>query len=442
MLLKMPALSLRTRIVLLVCTTVLLVLAVTGLLVIWRIEARTRATLADKATRVSAFTAEAEPVVEALAGRRPRSGVQAFTDHVRVQAGVDYIVVLDMKGTRVSHPNPSLIGDRFRGGDDAAVYGGRTYTSVATGTLGSALRAFTPVWDGQGRQVGAVAVGVLMTEIDQHHWSVRRLILIGLLLGFAVGALGAVIVAGQVKRILLGMEPGEIATLLQERTASLHTVREDTLAEQLAGIQLYADALRAQTHEFMNKLHVIIGLLRLKEYERLTSYITDITRQFQGEVGHVVRAIKDPVIAGFLLARFSAAREQAIRMTLSEDARVPVLPAPSLAHEIITILGNFLENAVEAIGSAPTRDIAVSLRTEDGLLSIRVEDSGPGLPPGSLEQIFTKGYSTKGTGRGYGLYHTLRSVQASGGRLTAVNREGGGAIFTATLPFAEEESQP
>lgn len=412
----LPAPSLRTRILLLVCATLVPAFLVTGLLVSWQMERHTRALLADKAAVVASLAARDEEILETLCGRR--SGAQASAERLRLASGVDYVVVLDLAGNRITHPNPSLIGDRFQGGDDREVFKGRTYTSVARGTLGTALRVFMPVSGPDGRQVGAVVVGVLMTGIDHHLLVVRRMVLGGLLLGFATGVLGAFAVASRIKRNLLGMEPVEIAAALQE---------------QLAGVRLYADALRGQTHEFMNRLHVILGLARLGEVERLADYLADLTRAADGDVGGVVRAVKDPVIAGFLLARTASAREKGLRVVLSPDSSVPAPGAPAAVHDVITILGNFLENAVDAMGSGG--DIDVVLRVEEGSLAIQVEDRGPGLPPGPL---FAKGFSTKGADRGYGLHHARQRVEALGGTLDASGREGGGARFRAVIPFPEE----
>ncbi|BDU76663.1 ATP-binding protein [Mesoterricola sediminis] len=516
------SLRLRTRILLLAGATVLVALLVTGLLVSWRIEARTRETLAEKARMVALLAAGNRDVVEALAGRGDRAAVQAFADRTRQETGIDYLVVLDMNHTRVSHPNPARIGDRFQGGDEAGVYEGRTYASVAKGTLGPALRVFAPVRDRDGRQVGAVAAGVLLRGVDTHLHGVRRLILAGLAAGFAAGAAGAYLLAGQVRRILLGMEPAEIAALLHQRTAIVQSAREgilavdrdmrttvvneeaerifalaglDTvqdgglarvlatglpergvdlqvngldllvdrapvtvegrvvgavalfrerseaqrLAEQLTGARLYADALRAQTHEFMNRLHVILGLLRLGEHDRLAAYVTDLGDRFQGEVGEVTGAIKDPVLAGFLLARFSAARERGVAMRLACDTRVPALPSPQATHHLVTLLGNALENAVEALEGAARREIAVDLAVEDGRLRVTVLDSGPGLPP---VDCFAKGASTKGPGRGFGLFNARRAAEALGGTVALENAPGGGARFTADLPLWPPETAP
>jgi CitB family two-component system sensor histidine kinase MalK len=532
---KKPVPRLRTRITLLVCAVLLLVLVVTGSLVTWKMVQQTRQSITEKAVMLSLVTSESEAVIEGLKGTRPADAVQAFAEQLRQKTKVDYIVVTNMSHIRLSHPNPARIGTPFAGGDDADVYRGLSYTSVAKGTLGNSMRAFTPVFDPEtGRQIGAVAIGILLTGLDQTVESVRMIILLGSLIGFAGGLFGAVYVAGRIKKILLGMEPDEIARILQERNALLHSVREGVvavdrnmaitvvneeasrlftragiggnlvgrnldellpgskmrnvlengraeldqeadinglkiltsrvpvmvggemsgvvatfrdktevskLAEQLTGVRHYADALRAQTHEFMNKLHVILGLIRLGEHERLTTFITSVTAGLDNEVGFVIQRIKDPAIAGFLIARFAAAREQNITMQLDPESSVPRCADDLAAHDVITVLGNLLENAVEAIAGSSTRTILVSLRFEDDRVHIAVEDSGPGIPPEIIARVFEKGFSTKGENRGYGLWQAARSVESRGGRLQAANRESGGGIFTASLQLFSKEDR-
>jgi CitB family two-component system sensor histidine kinase MalK len=528
-----PVLHLRARITILVSLILGLALLVTGLLVDWRMEQETREALSEKVVLLSRIVSEAEVVRDGLAGRRDPEQVQALAERIRAETGVAYVVVVDMQGLRLSHPNQAQIRARFAGGDDVDVYRGRSYLSVATGTLGVSLRAFTPVWDGN-RQVGAVAVGLLQSGVDRAVVSVRKRIALGGALGFAAGILGAMYLAGRIKRILLGMEPQEISTLLQQRNAMLHSVREgiigvnqdlvvtlvneealrlfalagshgelvgrnveevlpssrlrtvvetgqaeydqegdilglkiltnrvpvlvegrvsgavatfrdktqvSRLAEQLTGVRFYADALRAQTHEFMNKLHVILGLVRLEEYERLKTFITGVAGRLDDEVGFVIQRIKDPVVAGFLLARFASAREQNILMQLDPDASLPSCPDDAASHDLVTVLGNLLENAVEAIGEGPLREIQVSLRPEGRQVHLSVADSGPGLPEETLAQAFTLGFSTKGENRGFGLWRAARTAEARGGHLQGTNREGGGALFTASLTlFPVEEA--
>jgi CitB family two-component system sensor histidine kinase MalK len=528
-----PTLRLRARIILLVCAVVAVVLVVTGFLVTRGMERRALATLTDTAVMVSRMTAESGVVVDGLRGRRPGAEVQAFAERMRERSQVDFVVVLDRNHIRLSHPNPALIGAPFVGGDDLEVYRGLSYTSVARGTLGLSLRAFTPVLDpADGTQVGAVAVGILMRGVDQTFAGVRKRVVAGILTGFAAGLLGAAYLAGRIKRILLGMEPAEIATLLQQREALLQSVREGVvgvdrglaitvvngeaarlfglagirgdlvgrsleevfpeagmarvlaegtpsldqevavnglpvltsvvpirvggritggvatfrnlsevsrMAEQLTGVRHYADALRAQTHEFMNKMHVVLGLIRLGQYDGLKRYITGISGKLDDEVGFVVQRIKDPVLAGFLLARLSSAREQAVAIRLSDGSAVAGSLDEGLAHDAITILGNLLENAVEALAGAARREVEIHLGQGEGGLEIVVADTGPGIAPALLPRLFEKGISSKGERHGYGLWQAARSAEAHGGRLTAENRPEGGAVFTALLPDGKEE---
>ncbi|WP_306590630.1 DcuS/MalK family sensor histidine kinase [Geothrix sp. 21YS21S-4] len=528
-----PVIRLRARITLLVSLILGLALLVTGVLVDWKMEQQAREAFGEKVVLLSRIVAESDIAREGLLGKRSPDEVQAFAERIRLESATDYVVVMGMDGLRLSHPTPTQIGARFAGGDDADVYRGRSYLSVAQGTLGVSLRAFTPVRDGE-RQVGAVAVGMLMSGVDRAVVSVQKRILFGGAVGFAAGILGAMYLAGRIKGILMGMEPQEISTVLQQRNAMLHSVREgvlgvnrdlvvtivneealrlfaragshgelvgrnveevlpssrlrgvvetgqaeydqegdilglpiltnrvpvlvegriagalatfrdktevNRLAEQLTGVRFYADALRAQTHEFMNKLHVILGLVKLEEYERLETYITGVAGRLDDEVGFVVQRIKDPVVAGFLLARFASAREQNILMRLDEDASLPPCPDGAASHDLVTVLGNLLENAVEAIGDRTHREIQVSLRPEEDDVHLSVADTGPGLPEDVLARAFTLGFSTKGENRGFGLWQAARTVEARGGRLEARNREEGGALFTASLRlFPGEEA--
>lgn len=207
------------------------------------------------------------------------------------------------------------------------------------------------------------------------------------------------------------------------------------LEEQMAGMRLYAEALRAQTHEFMNRLHVILGLVRLEEYDRLSGYIAGLLGDLRAELGQLAQRIKDPLLAGFLMARCSAAREQDIAMVLTEASQVPVCADEAVARDLVTILGNLLENAVEAMGASATRQIRVDLQHDADRLDLEVADTGPGVPAGYRDRLFEKGFTTKPGDRGVGLYLTAQKVAALGGRLTVGDRPGGGAVFRASVRY-------
>jgi sensor histidine kinase regulating citrate/malate metabolism len=116
---------------------------------------------------------------------------------------------------------------------------------------------------------------------------------------------------------------------------------------------------------------------------------------------------------------------------------VPLCADEAVAHDLVTILGNLMENAVEAMGASARREIHVDLQHDSERLSIAVADTGPGIPAGNLERLFERGFSTKGGDRGFGLYHASRRVAALGGRLVASSPEGGGTVFRATIHYPE-----
>ena len=230
-----------------------------------------------------------------------------------------------------------------------------------------------------------------------------------------------------------------------EIVGAIATFRDKTemrqLAEKLTGVQLYAEALRSQTHEFMNKLHVIIGMVRMGYYERLNSYVNQIANQYQVEVGYVVKEIQDPVLAGFLLGKLSLAREQGAEMILSEDSFVPEPAKPEMVHEIITILGNLINNALEAVEQSAIKRINLDIAYDSDMLTIVVCDTGEGISEEVQKNIFTQGYSTKGDDRGLGLCLIERSLLRLGGTISVTSVVGQGTTFQVTMPYwCREES--
>lgn len=243
---------------------------------------------------------------------------------------------------------------------------------------------------------------------------------------------GIIILANRIPLIVEGEIVGAITTF-RDKTE----LRQ--LAEKLTDVQIYAEALRAQTHEFMNKLHVIIGMVRLGDYERLTSYVSQVAHQYQVEVGYVVKKIKDPVLAGFLLGRLSLAREHGAEMILSEESFVPEPAKPEMVHELITIVGNLINNALDAISESTTKNICVHFFCENDILTIEVSDTGTGIDEEVQKNIFAQGYSTKGTNRGLGLYLIKQSLARLGGEICVVSTVGKGAMFKVNIPYHSKE---
>lgn len=528
-------LTLRTKITLLVCVVVALALFTANIVISEKVEENTKKSLAEKATDIARTIARSGVVIAGLTGKGSTMEVQAFTEEIRRVTNVEFIVVMDMNRIRLSHPNVERIGEPFVGGDEGAVLTGEEYVSEATGTLGPSLRAFCPVYGPDGKQIGAVSVGILLDKVQQAVDQSRAGILLAISIGLIVGTIGAILLAGNVKKTLFGLEPSAFARLMQERVAMLQSVREGIIAvdkdaiitlvngeglrlmaraglkgdplgkdvetfvpntrlkdvlrtgipeldreqdlnglilltnrvpisvegeivgaiatfrdkteikqmaEQLTGVRNYAEALRSQAHEFMNKLHVILGMVRLECFDQLTAYISGIAQQYQHEVGFVARRIKDPVLAGFLLGKLSRAREVGVDLSLEEDSYLPATDDPEVIHELITICGNLVDNAFEAVENSLVKKVDISLTCENETLSLVVSDSGGGVPPERRQDIFIQGSSTKGSGRGMGLFLVSRSLDKLGGQIEVAAGPGGGAVFTVKLPYytAEEGS--
>ncbi|WP_199883884.1 DcuS/MalK family sensor histidine kinase [Anaerosinus massiliensis] len=211
------------------------------------------------------------------------------------------------------------------------------------------------------------------------------------------------------------------------------------LAEKLVDLKIYAEALRAQTHEFMNKLHVIIGMLHMQSYDELKEYVMKISHQYQLEIGTVVKKIKDPIVAGFLLGKLSWAREAGIEMELSESCFLPDMADSELVNDLIVIMGNLIDNAVDAVAKEEIKKIDISIVQICNELKLEVRDTGGGISQEAYENIYKNGFSTKGENRGVGLYILKRSIKRLRGRISFISEVGKGTTFYVNLPYRSEE---
>ena len=213
------------------------------------------------------------------------------------------------------------------------------------------------------------------------------------------------------------------------------------LAEDLTGVRHMVEAMRAYTHDFMNKLHVIHGLLQLKQYDMAQSYIMDITKTQQQAVSRVVNQIEDPMAAALLVGQSSRAAELGISLVLEADSRLRDTGRFLPSAAFVSILGNLITNAMESLNNAARRskEITVSIRDGDDSLLLCVEDNGPGIAAGALPHIFDQGFSTKGQRRGTGLAAVKELVDLYHGRIRAESQSGVGAVFYVTFRRAPEE---
>lgn len=221
---------------------------------------------------------------------------------------------------------------------------------------------------------------------------------------------------------------------------AISTFRDKTevsqLLQRLDGMVNYVDALRSASHEFMNKLHVILGLLSMKRYDKLEEYVLQTAQNYQTDIGAIQHRIKSPVVAGFLLGKINRAKELGITLTLAEESLVPDTPNQQQTTVLVTVLGNLIENAFDAMREQEEGEISLLLHYQDGWLSGEISDDGPGIPEANIEAIFDKGFSTKGENRGVGLFLASQQLSELGGTIAVESEPGIFTQFFVHLPWA------
>jgi two-component system sensor histidine kinase DctS len=209
------------------------------------------------------------------------------------------------------------------------------------------------------------------------------------------------------------------------------------LAEKLTGVQNFIDALRAQNHEYLNKLHTIAGLIQLQRYEEVVDKIIHFNQEKQSETHFLTQRIKDYSISGLIVGKISHAREQGVDLEVDPQTSLPVLPDNIKESDLLMVLGNLLENAIYAAHKAERPDKKVTLLlegNEDGI-EIHVADNGIGMPSDVQQHIFEYGFSTKGEkGQGIGLHLVKQYIDLHGGDIHVESVVDEGTRFMIILP--------
>jgi two-component system, CitB family, sensor kinase len=476
---------------------------------------------------IARTVAQMPEIRAAFSAADPPSTIQPIAERIRRANHASFVVVANRRGIRYSHPDPEKIG-RPLSTDPTPALSGREFVGVQKGSLGTSVRAKVPIRDGRGRIIGLVSVGLLERTVSAQLRSDLPVILIPAAIGLALGALGSLLLARRIKRQTFGLEPDEIATLLEQREAMLHGIREGTIATDRAGrvtlvndearrllgldgsdpigrnlteivpaghvrevmagnvdepdqvvlvedrvlvvnrmpvsvrgktigavvtlrdrtelegllrelndVRSLADALRAQEHEFSHRLHVVAGLIDVGRYDDAIGFIQKESLVHQALVASIMDSVGDPILAGLLLGKAAVASERGVALRVTEDTRLPdALPD---ARDLVTVVGNLVDNALDSVGPTGSGSIEVTIRDDPEGILVRVHDSGPGIEPELVGEIFTDGFTTKvanGVGRrGLGLALVTQAVRRRGGHVSVRNADG--AVFTVFLPHAD-----
>src|SRR6202165_5277898 len=477
----------------------------------------------ERSLAIARSVASDSTIRHALLAGDPGGSIQNTAEEVRKSTGATYVVVADRRGIRFSHPNPAMIGKPVDE-NPADVLAGHTWVGIQRGTLGISARGKAPIFE-NGQVIGLVSVGFLETTVYQQLFAELPGFAVTALLALGLGVAGSVLLASRLKRQTFGLEPYEIAGLLEEREASLQGIHEGaratdrdgtiTLANDEArrllglpadcvgrkvaqvlppgrllkflsgglndedevllagdrvlvasrrairvrgleighvatlrdtteltglarglGVDSLTDALRAQAHEYSNRLHTIAGLVQMGRGDDAMKLIAQTSGVHQELTEALLDRVGDPVLGALLLAKAAVASERGIELRVSDDT---VMTRSALdSEDLITLLGNLIDNALDAAGSlGGERWVSVSVTGHQDEVVIRVHDSGPGVPESLNGQIFQEGFSTKsGPGRkrrGFGLALVRQVAHRHGGEVSVVND--GGALFTVRLPL-------
>lgn len=502
---------------------VLVVVVLVGVaLVLATLDARrdTRDDARGRAIAVATSMADSPTVREALDDPAPTTRLQPYAEEVRVDAGVDFVVVMALDRVRYSHPDPAQIGRRFVG-DLGPAPRGKVFSQEYVGTLGPSMRAVVPVRDGD-RVVALVSVGITLDRISAQLRGDLPSIAFSALGALGVGLLGAWLISRRLRRLTHGMGELEITRMYEYYRAVLHAVREglvltddkgrvqlvnqearrllglpkDVVGRSLAELglppglvssasgdtaepdNLYAigdhllvissapahwgghevgavvtlrdrtelqqvtgeldivrrltDSLRAQNHESGNRLHTVVSLIELGEPERAVDLATQDLRLAQDLVDQLVGAVRDPVLAALLLGKTAQAAERGIELLVEGQVTSAILPIA--ARDLVTVVGNLIDNALDAATDSVRRRVSVDIMGDAHSVQVVVGDGGVGVRPEDAQRVLEHGWSTKATsGRGLGLALVGQVAHRYGGTVTVGESPLGGAEFTVSL---------
>ncbi|MGH1472496.1 MAG: ATP-binding protein [Cellvibrionaceae bacterium] len=211
----------------------------------------------------------------------------------------------------------------------------------------------------------------------------------------------------------------------------------DLVSKKLSRIQTLADSLRSQAHEYSNKLHTIAGLIQLGANEEALTVIGSETEVHQAFIQQLMDNIKDPIIAGCLLGKYSKAREMGLQLIVEEHSQLCPFSNDLPKEQIVSCLGNLIDNALEATlkhkGSGGI--IYVNMTDLGDDIIFEVEDQGGGIEEAEQAHVFEKGYSSKmDENHGLGLHLVKQLMNQWGGSVTIESDMGRGSRFIVYLP--------
>lgn len=239
---------------------------------------------------------------------------------------------------------------------------------------------------------------------------------------------GADVLADQIPVMEQGTIVGALC-ILRDRT------EYTKMMEDLSGVRYMVESMRANNHDFINKLHVILGLLQMGNTEEACEYITHITAIQQTVIHNIMKNIEDPSVAALLIGKYARAAELNIQFNLKNGSRLSRSDISLMSGDLVTIIGNLLDNAMDSMNEDEKllKELSVGIFTQPHAMLISVDDTGGGISSENQQSIFRNGFSTKGKDRGTGLFIVNNLIGKYGGTVSFDSEPGMGTSFTVTL---------
>jgi len=210
-------------------------------------------------------------------------------------------------------------------------------------------------------------------------------------------------------------------------------VRE--MVNALSEVKRYSEDLRSQTHEFTNKMYVLLGLLQLGNYKEAIVLIESEFETAQSQNRILSDQIDDETVQAILLGKISKASEQKINFSIDPDSSLEIISDHINRSKLVTILGNLIDNAFEAVEGQSVKEVDFFATDVGNEIVFEVTDSGPGISESVMPYLFMRGFSTKqGVQRGFGLANVNEIVKELGGTLEIGKSDINGTIFSIFLP--------
>lgn len=473
----------------------------------------------------TALTLDGETPGESAVQARLQEPIGVRLENARTSAGATYAILRGAGGDVLGATLPTEAADLAL---HASVTEGASWSGIGDRYGRRTIEAQVPVFgDGQDDRpvelLGVVVLGRTYPSRLEVLGSAAPSVFAYLALAMLLGAAGSLLLSRRVKRQTLGLEPSEIAALVEQREAMLHGVREGVLGvdmrgrvafvndealhllgadrpapgtsvedlgqevevtsilrgrhheqdlvvavgprllvlnnqpvtvrgrqtgwvtsmrdrtellglqHELAESQAGTDTLRAQVHEFRNRMHAIGGMAELGQTAELGQFVQTVVDSLDARLAEVSGSVEDPAVAALLVAKLSRADELGVDFSLAAGARLRHHD-PVLSADLVTVVGNLVDNAFEAVGRGG--EVVMDVEDDGERIEIEVRDSGAGIAAGDVERVFEPGFTTKTgadvKGHGFGLALTRMACARHGGAVT-VSQHGGTALCAELL---------